>query len=231
MRLYSLDKKALLLKGNPTQFLNGLTSNALDKPQNAFLNMHGRIIATFDGLRLPAGGAGLSEEEYLIVIASKAVEPLKAHVERYLKINRSTLTETPLNVYFDLDGDASSPGDQVIAQKQGRLIVTDRSYTNLISADEFTLFRLEHQLPLHTVDYQDEMLLNVHEYDFVSYTKGCFLGQEMVAKVHNRSKPTWALVVRYQDELSIEEQAKMTSVVLNPLNDRYLGFVFVPTNS
>ncbi len=223
MRLYSLDKKALLLKGNPTQFLNGLTSNALDKPQNAFLNMHGRIIATFDGLRL-------SEDSFLIVVASKAVGALMTHVERYLKINRSTLTETVFNVYFDCDGDAPlSPGDQFIAQKQGRLIISEQVYGPTVSADEFTLFRLEHQLPLHTVDYQDEMLLNVHEYDFVSYTKGCFLGQEMVAKVHNRSRPTWALVVRYQDELTAEEQSKMTSVVINPANGRYLGFVFVPT--
>ena len=48
-----------------------------------------------------------------------------------------------------------------------------------------------------------------------------------MAKVHNRSKPTWQLVVRYEDELSVEEQAKMTSKAVDPKTSRALGFVFV----
>ena len=112
-----MDQKVLLLKGNPAQFLNGLTSNTLDKPHNAFLNMHGRIIATFDQICL-------SDEEFLIVIASKVVVALFTHVERYLKINRSTLTEIPMHVYFDLDSDAPLfPGDHTVPQKTGRLII------------------------------------------------------------------------------------------------------------
>ena len=48
MRNARLDKIVLSIKPNAETFLNGLTSNALDAPQNAFLNLHGRIIATFD---------------------------------------------------------------------------------------------------------------------------------------------------------------------------------------
>lgn len=222
MRLYPLDKKVFLLKGNPVQFLNGLTSNTLDKPQNAFLNMHGRIIATVDQLRL-------SDDEFILVLASSAVAPFMAHVERYLKLNRSQLSETALNVYFDLDSDAPvSTGDLVLAQKKGRLLLSEKTLAPTITEIELTLFRLEHQLPLHMVDYHDQMLLNIHEYDFVSYTKGCFLGQEAVAKVHNRSKPSWVLAVRYQDELTQEDQQKMTSCVINPPNGRCQGFVFLP---
>jgi len=222
MKLYPLDKKVLILKGNPEQFLNGLTSNTLDVSSNAFLNMHGRIIATFDQLRL-------SENEFLLVIAAKAESALKSHVERYLKINRSTLEDTNFKVYFDVEGSAQvMQGDYLITQSHGCLIITRKDYPAMIAENEFTLFRLQHHIPLHGVDYHDEMLLNVHEHDYVSYTKGCFLGQEMVAKVHNRSKPSWALKVKYQDELPMAEQSKMTSAVLDPQTNRVFGFIFQP---
>lgn len=208
MTLYPLDKKVFILTGNPVQLLSGLTSNTLDAPKNAFLNMHGRIIATFEQRRL-------SDDEFLLVIATKAVDAVKSHMDRYLKLNRSTLTETSRKVYFDLESN-------------DHILITDKDYPADISEHEFTLYRLEHNIPLHTIDYHDEMLLNVDEHDFVSFTKGCFLGQEMVAKVHNRSKPSWVLKVKYQDELSPQDQSKMTSTVLDPKTQRVLGFVFLP---
>ena len=39
--------RVLSIKGSAAGFLNGITSNTLDAPLNAFLNLHGRIIATF----------------------------------------------------------------------------------------------------------------------------------------------------------------------------------------
>lgn len=222
MRVFPLDKIVLLLSGSPEKFLNGLTSNTLEAPQNAFLNMHGRIIATFDQIRL-------SDEEVWIVIATQAKDILLSHVERYLKINRSTLSGTSMKVYYDLNNDALlNEGDRFILQPKGRIIISEKNFPVTVTSEEFTLFRLRHQCPLHTVDYHDEMILNVHEHRFTSYTKGCFLGQEMVSKVHNRSKPSWILKVCYQDELSKDLQEKMTSLTVDPEKNRILGFVFVP---
>ena len=99
---------------------------------------------------------------------------------------------------------------------------------NDVSSDAFTLFRLEHHLPLLEVDYPaDEFILNVDEDKYVSYAKGCFLGQEPVSKVHNRSKPTWKLTVKFEDECTPEEKPKMTSKVKDPKTSRVKGFVFV----
>jgi len=78
------------------------------------------------------------------------------------------------------------------------------------------------------VDYQaDEFLLNIDESTYVSYTKGCFLGQEPVAKVHNRSKPTRKLVVMFEVECAPEEKPKMTSKIIDPISGRMQGFIFV----
>ncbi|MDO8676033.1 MAG: hypothetical protein Q7K71_08015 [Candidatus Omnitrophota bacterium] len=219
--IYKLDKTVVSVRGSAEKFLSGLTSNTLDRPRNAFLNMHGRIVATFDQVR-----AG--DDIFLLVIASSAWEALKAHTDRYARLNNTTIEPVALNAYFDLSGDCPlSGGEYAIPQNSGRIILTARAIPLDVAADAFTVFRLQNNIPLHGVDYHDDFILNVHENDFVSYTKGCFLGQEPVSKVHNRSKPTWQLAVRCEDGLSEEEKAKMTSKARDPKTGRTLGFVFV----
>ena len=220
MAIYKLDKVIVSVKGNAEKFLQGLTSNTLEAPRNAFLSLHGRIIATFDQV-------SVGDDEFLLVIAPSAWEPLRVHTERYAKLGKTTIAPTALNAYFDTKGDyILSDWEYAIPQNAGRIIVTDRALASDISAEEFTLFRLQNKIPLHGVDYTDDFILNVHEHEFTSYTKGCFLGQEPVAKVHNRSKPTWVLAVRHEDELNAEEKAKMTSKAIDPKTGRIFGFLF-----
>jgi len=75
----------------------------------------------------------------------------------------------------------------------------------------------------------NEFVLNVSAEDVVSFKKGCFLGREQVSKVHNRSSPTWQLVVQYKNERSGKERGKMTSEIPDPDSDSILGFVFDTT--
>jgi len=211
MRLYKLPETVLSIKGNAAVFLNGISSNTLEAPLNAFLNMHGRIIATFRQHKI-------SDDEFLISVPIMVVENLLKHLERYAKISRVTLERSSWKTYIDLDS------KEIIWEQQ--------DFPNAVSESEFTLFRLENQMPLMGIDYQsDEFILNVHEYNYTSYTKGCFLGQEPVAKVHNRSRPTRQLVVRFQDELIQEEVAQMTSLNVDPSNSRTKGFIFIRNKS
>ena len=206
MKLYPLNSVVLSFRNNPVAFLNGLTTNDMTAPRNAFLNLHGRIIATFDQVKM-------SDDEIWIVVANSAAEPLAQHLDRYLKLAGVTMQKRDEKVYFDLDHAA-------------HLVVSQNEYPSSVSEDEFRLFRLNHNIPLHGVDYADEMILNVG-YDFVSFTKGCYLGQEFVSKVHNRSKPTWKMIVKAEDECSEEEKARLTSKVFDPQTGKTLGFVFV----
>ena len=207
MRLYKLPEIVLSIKGNAAGFLNGISSNTLDAPLNAFLNQHGRIIATFRQHKI-------SNDEFLIGVPSMAVDNLLKHLERYVKLSHVGISPSRLKTHIDLD----------FAQT----VWTAEDQANSISESEFNLFRLDHRIPLMGIDYQpDEFILNVHEYDYVSYTKGCFLGQEPVAKVHNRSKPTRQLIAAFENQCTAEESAKMTSKILDPQTNRLKGFVFV----
>jgi folate-binding protein YgfZ len=209
--LYKLPDTVLSIKGNASGFLNGITSNVLDAPLNAFLNQHGRIIATFRQQRI-------SDDEFLISVPSSVVDGLLKHLERYLKLSRVSITPSIQRVYINLDA--------------VQALWTQSDHNNSISDEEFTLFRLGHHIPLMGVDYQaDEFILNVHEHDYVSYTKGCFLGQEPVAKVHNRSQPSRRLIVAFEDECSVEDAVKITSKVMDPQSGRLKGFIFVSNKS
>jgi len=219
MRLYKLPDTVLTIKaskvssvdqktGNLTsQFLNGISSNTLDAPLNAFLNQHGRIIATFRQKRI-------SDDEFLISVPAIAVDNLLKHLERYVKLSHVSINPSNQAAFINVD--------------TAQTVWDIGPHANSISDEEFTLFRLDHNIPLMGVDYQaDEFILNVHEYDYVSYDKGCFLGQEPVAKVHSRAQPSRKLMVAFEDQCSCPEAAKMTSKIKDPATGRFKGFVFV----
>ncbi|MCA9398817.1 MAG: hypothetical protein KC618_03640 [Candidatus Omnitrophica bacterium] len=225
MKLYKLNKTVLSVQNNAARFLNGLTSNTLDRPNNAFLNIHGRVIATFDQIQI-------AEDHFLILIEGPFVEAVLQHIDRYVKLSGTKLEKKDLNVYFDLDNTYSlSDGEWTIPQKKGKIIITSKKLDSAVTEEEFLVFRVTHKIPQHGLDYHDEMLLNISTEDFVSFTKGCYLGQEPISKVYNRSKPTWKLVVREEDSCTEEERQKMTSKVANPATGRIMGFVFVSNKS
>ena len=207
MRLYKLPDTVFSIKGNASVFLNGLTSNTLDAPLNAFLNQHGRIIATFRQQKI-------SDDEFLISVPSMAKDNLLKHLERYAKLSHVSIAPCPHSTFIDLDTSQTVWGLEY--------------HGNSISEEEFTLFRLNHNIPLMGIDYQaDEFILNISEHDYVSYAKGCFLGQELVSKVHNRAQPARHLIVQFEDQCSPEDAAKMTSEIPDPQTSRLKGFVFV----
>lgn len=222
MKLYPLTKTVLRLRGDPTKFLNGLTSNTLDKPQNAFLNIHGRIIATFEQVKI-------NEEEFWLIVEARFVEGLLKHIDRYVRLSKVEILPMNAHVYFDIAAQESDfpEGTQTIAMKNARMVVSADVLDAPVTQEQFTFFRLKNWFPLQGIDYSEEFILNIGAEDFVSFSKGCFLGQEPVAKVHNRSRPTWRLVVKYEDECEERLRTKMTSKVLDPGVNRVLGFIFI----
>jgi len=207
MRTFKLPEMVFSIKGNAAGFLNGISSNTLEAPLNAFLNQHGRIIATFRQQKI-------SDDEFLISIPALAKDGLLKHLERFVKLSRVSMVPSDRHVFIDLDTVAA--------------VWSTQELENSISDEAFTLFRLDHNIPLMGVDYQaDEFILNVHEFNYVSYTKGCFLGQEPVAKVHNRAQPSRRLAVQFEDQCSPEQATHMTSKVLDPASSRTKGFVFI----
>jgi len=230
-KLFSLNKCVLRIKNDAQRFLNGLTSNDMDKPRNAFLNIHGKIVATFDQIKI-------DEEEYLLVLEEQYVDSGLNHIERYRKLSGVEIIneKKSWDVFFDLNATYEiGPEEYLVSQKIGKIVISSHEVkkstrTFDVSDEDFTLFRVKNNIPLQGKDYFDSFVLNVSSDDFVSFTKGCYLGQEPVSKVSSRSKPTWKLVVKNEDECSPDEREKMTSKINDPQSQRIMGFVFVRNN-
>lgn len=221
MRSYKLDKVAFEFTGEPASLLKGITSNTLEAGKNAFLTAQGKIVATCEQKSFGRERIVLLMEHYAQAAFCKAIKP-------YLPLSKATMRELPGEAAYDLDGQAVE-SDELICfeQKQGQ-IVFGGPFENTVSEEEFTAFRLENNVPVHGVEYHDEMLLNVNDEDYVSYIKGCFVGQEVIARVHNLSKPPRKLAVRWEDECTEEQRERMTSKLVDSTMGRVRGFVFVP---
>ncbi len=187
MQIYTLSGMSVLrVTNNPDKLLNGITSNTLDASKNAFLDRFGKIIATVDQVKI--------DEGVLLVVSSHCLQQLYSHVKSFLQLSDATIKATKYFVYFDLDSEYQIGNNEYsIPQSKGQLVLTEKKMENTVSDEEFTQFRLENNIPLHGVDYTNEMILNVSP-TFVSFTKGCYLGQEIVARVNYLGKPPKKLV-------------------------------------
>ena len=212
MKLYKCDKSIIRFYPQGATFLKGYTTNVMEAPKNAFVDLQGKILVVFDQFKK-------SEEEVWVVLETKFVERLMAHLEKYLFLTETKAERLNQNVYQDLESK--------------ELILSDEKLSADATEEEFTLFRVKNRLPLQGVDFDEEMILNlpagqagVGNEEFVSYTKGCYLGQEIVARVHYRSKPPKKLVVKKESDCGPEERKRMTSRVTDPATGQGMGFVF-----
>ncbi|MFT5387637.1 MAG: folate-binding protein YgfZ [Candidatus Omnitrophota bacterium] len=219
MLIYSINKIVLSIQKNPHSLLNGITSNTMEAESNAFLSIHGRIVATFDQVQV-------NDDQMLIALERHCYDDIKAHMQRYIMLSGVQVEETTYHVYFDLDDSyVIKENEYSVKQKKGKLVFTKDKLDAQVTDDEFTLFRVKNAIALQGVDYNNEMVLNVSTGDFVSFTKGCYLGQEPVSKVYNRAKPSRRLEVKRMDDCTDEEKNKMTSVCSE--GGVKHGFVFV----
>lgn len=219
MKIYKLSKLALVIKQKDSKLMNDITSNPLDKTKNTILDRYGKIIVSFDQIIINA-------DELLIVIQDNLYERLMKFFNLYLKLSKASIEKTDYNVYFDLNSDYKvDKHELLISQVKGQLVITKKELENSITAKEFTLFRLKNNIPMQGIDYDQEMVLNVSE-ELASDSKGCYPGQEIVARINTYGQPPKKLTVRYEDQ--IKDRKTMTSLAEDDTGKK-LGFVFVKT--
>lgn len=214
----------MLAGAGARKFLDSLSCNTGEATQNAFLDRFGKIVATFEQHRI-------DDEHFLLLIEQSTYEQLLNHLQKYLKLAQVSLTALEHHVYLALDTHSASAvarDEYAVPYGTGLLIIRKKSLPTNVSEEEYTLFRITNKIPLQGLDYDTEMILNIFPEGYVSYTKGCYLGQEVIAKVHNLAEPPNKLVVKYEDECTANEKKKMTSKVKEPQTGRIKGFVVVP---
>lgn len=218
MRLFTVDFACFVVTQKDSLLLASLTSQTLDSSLNAFLDTFGRIRVCFFQKRLSA-------DRVLLVFPSLFVDRFLSFLSPLLALSKATCERLDRCVFFDLDAMYTlSSSDVAIALASGRLVVSTAAVASTISLAEFTSYRLASFLPLQGVDFDAEMALCV-DVRLVSFSKGCFPGQEIVARVRTYGKPPQQLTVVRVADLSSVNRARVTSVAVVAGVEQ--GFLFV----
>jgi len=224
MRLYHCDQKIVLRFHNEgAAFMKQYSTNVLKAPRNAFVDTKGRIVAVFDQYKV-------NDDEMWAVTERSAVKRLMAHLFKYLYITDTKVdpVET-IQVYWDLDNEAEGEkGDIFIPQRAGRLWLTPAILKTDVSEAEMRKFRVVNEIPWQGIDFEDEMVLCVDE-ELVSHLKGCYLGQEIVARVHYKGQVPKRIIVKNYRDCTPEQKRSLTSKVVLPSSGEEAGFVFEKT--
>lgn len=209
MSLYRMNAALLELSPGADRFVQAYTTQTPSAARGAFIDAKGRAVAVYHAIRIDA-------DRFRLAVARGTVERLKQHLKNYLFLTGAELRELPDGVYCDLaDGSVRTSVEPLEAAA---------------SEEEFRSFRLAagSRWALQGIDYDDPMLLNLADPELVSFTKGCYLGQEIMARVHYRGKPPLRLAAVSEADCPSDLRANMTSRVRDPKTGETKGFVFLP---
>lgn len=112
-----------------------------------------------------------------------------------------------------------------------------------ISQGLFDSIRIQSGFPLPIIDYEDPIPIEVpFMHRAVSFTKGCYVGQETIARLHARGLNVSRKLLPFRTEHSliepqgivmadITEVGKVTSVAISPIDDQTIGLAWIHRNA
>jgi folate-binding protein YgfZ len=253
---YEQPRGLIEVKGREgVQFLNGLVTNDVGKIEDgavmlaAFPNAQGRLLGVVRVLR--RGDAFLFETE------------AATHQKIYQNLFRFTyagdffvedwsekyrfLTITNLKAEIDADAALEFPG--LIGRDFFVPLEAAEAFKNELSARQaveiggelYEILRVESGVPLYGVDMDETTIVpELGLDDLISYNKGCYIGQEIIARIHFRghvAKQLRGLILSEAgDGESAETELKtadgrnagrVTSVVFSPALGKTIALAYV----
>lgn len=179
------------VSGNDSvEFLQGqLTNDIRMLDANNFiyacqLNNKGRILATYIIIKI-------NENEYFLITTKSVINSVFQKLKLYILRSKVSLEIIPNNIIY------LSFSDIIISNSIKSINIGNKylvlSYDKLAEDNEFnwTLFLINNKIPF--IYKETEMLLIPNEIGYdningISYNKGCYIGQEIVARIHYLGK-------------------------------------------
>lgn len=211
----------LRLHGPDTsRFLQGTLSNDIDNLDvgkslaAALLTVKGKLVS--DAVVLPLGEHGTG-----LLVPSECAEEVAANLDRHIIMDDVTVSTEGVGAQLVWGGSVSPTGDVMVFEARhpapGQLVIGSAEAleaalggVNLVDANTWTRHRIETASPAwgHELEpgrFPPEVGF-VHA---VSYDKGCFMGQEPLARIHARSQVNWVMV-RVESESAPSEPMQLS---------------------
>ena len=177
------------LQGQMTQ-----TTDALDDKQihlTSFCNPQGRVMAT--------ALIQLWNEAYHLILSSDLIDDLTNHLSRYILRSKVILNKNEINVFGIYKKDTKSIVNsdnqslRSLFNDHERFILLSNEYQGQDSIDKenWVLEDIKCGIPvikkINSLEYIPQML-NLDNLEGISFSKGCYTGQEVIARVQHRGK-------------------------------------------
>lgn len=235
MQYKPLDKSVFRFTRDAEKFLNALTTNEVSKPINAFLDKFGKLIVLADQLQ--------QQDEIYLAIPNQYEQQFLQHLQPYLRLSKTRVEKTNLKaaqiIHIIPGKNDEKISNVIIPQNIGYISLLENlqaiKHLQQLSDEEYQKIRIENNIPLQGIDFHNEMFLECNIPEAISYTKGCYLGQEIIARVHHKSKPVKILTrILYQQlpENNLvtsqdQEIGKITSSCYSEKHKSFLCFAMI----
>lgn len=192
---------------NLRTFLQGYITCDLDDLQPgaalpmAITEIKGRVVAN--------GWVSEKAEQLALFIHSSVVDIVHQHLLPYMRFARCELTVVPDPFFIAQESEEG--------RTEFSLNGTTYSFTDqTVDAYDLDRFQIETGYALVTEPTSGKFLpqmLNLTAFDAVSFTKGCYLGQEVVARAQHRGQVKRQLLLASHDDSSLDpgDQVKTQS--------------------
>ena len=217
-----------LLQGQMTQDVRKLEDGKIHI--TSFCNVQGRVIAS----------AFIQErnEQYDLILSSEIIDDLENHLQRYILRSKVLIEQSDEKTFGAYKSDINEDSKECRSLKNDpKRVLTlssqvPESIDNFITSEEWIRCDIENSIAIIYKESTEKFIpqmLNLDILDAVSFSKGCYTGQEVVARVQHRGKikqRMFKFITENEDLISHgseihHESKKVGTVVISELIDNY----------
>ena len=217
-----------LLQGQMTQDVRKLEDGKIHI--TSFCNVQGRVIAS----------AFIQErnDQYDLILSSEIIDDLENHLQRYILRSKVLIEQSDEKTFGAYKSDINEDSKECRSLKNDpKRVLTlssqvPESIDNFITSEEWIRCDIENSIAIIYKESTEKFIpqmLNLDILDAVSFSKGCYTGQEVVARVQHRGKikqRMFKFITENEDLISQgseihHESKKVGTVVISELIDNY----------
>ena len=217
-----------LLQGQMTQDVRKLEDEKIHI--TSFCNVQGRVIAS----------SFIQErnEQYDLILSSEIIDDLENHLQRYILRSKVLIEQSDEKTFGAYKSDIHDDSKECRSLKNDpKRVLTlssqvPESIDNFITSEEWIRCDIENSIAIIYKESTEKFIpqmLNLDILDAVSFSKGCYTGQEVVARVQHRGKIKQRMfkfktknedLISHGSEIQ-HESKKVGTVVISELIDNY----------
>jgi tRNA-modifying protein YgfZ len=217
-----------LLQGQMTQDVRKLEDEKIHI--TSFCNVQGRVIAS----------SFIQErnDQYDLILSSEIIDELENHLQRYILRSKVLIEQSDEKTFGAYKSDINEDSKECRSLKNDpKRVLTlssqvPESIDNFITSEEWIRCDIENSIAIINKESTEKFIpqmLNLDILDAVSFSKGCYTGQEVVARVQHRGKIKQRMfkfktenedLISHGSEIQ-HESKKVGTVVISELIDNY----------